>query len=703
MRIFVVSTLVVLLGWLAAPSVGLTQTHSHDGITPCALNHAQEQLFLRRPETRELARLADERLERETQQGEVAGNRDELLIIPIVFHVIHNYGPENISTAQVLDAVDVLNTNLRALNANIDEVIPEFEGIIADCEIEFRLAQRDPNGNCHPGINRIVSDLTYVGDSEMKSLIQWPRNMYLNVWVCENAAGAAGYALYPGSVDNWQNADMDGIVLQHSYCGSIGTSNPYRSRTLTHEVGHWLNLRHVWGNSNNPGLPENCEEDDNVSDTPNTLGWTNCNLDGYTCGSLDNVQNYMDYSYCGRMFSEGQKTRMRAAALSNTAQRNQLSTTSNLNATGVLEQAILCSAEFSQDRDIICVGDSIRFTDASYHGVSEWTWNFGDGSVVSGTTYEEAGELYHIFESPGLFDVQLTVGNGVDEVSTTLTEAVYVMAPSAMALPLQQGFEDAEYPAEDWFVEDPLGDGSWFVTSSASHSGDNSLKINNWSNDMEFNDDFLRTSTMDMSEMNEIHISYKWAYAHKGWSEDDETDDRLRISVTGDCGADWDLRRMHRGFTDLPSAPPTQYQFAPSGPEEWNGYTIVLDNEQYLTDLFRVQFEFESRLGNNIFLDDINIVGYGADDVVEYNWSRDWNLYPNPTQGQSEVAFTLPNAGSVRCVISDASGRMLSEELTQGHEGMNQMTLRSPEAAGVYLVSLETEEGLRKNWHWVVQ
>jgi hypothetical protein len=128
-----------------------------------------------------------------------------------------------------------------------------------------------------------------------------------------------------------------------------------------------------------------------------------------------------------------------------------------------------------------------------------------------------------------------------------------------------------------------------------------------------------------------------------------------------------------------------------------------LDNEQYLTDLFRVQFEFESRLGNNIFLDDINIVGYGADDIIEFNWSRDWNLYPNPTQGQSEVAFTLPKAGPVRCVISDASGRALSEDLTQGQEGLNQMTLKSPQAAGLYLVSLETEGGLRKIWHWVVQ
>ena len=139
------------------------QTHNHDGASPCGLHQAQEQLFALRPETRRLALDAERALERETQLTHTSGQRDELLVIPIVFHVIHFNGPENISTAQVVDAVDVLNTNLRALNTNIVEVIPEFEDVVADVEIEFRLAQRDPSGNCHPGINRIVSDLTYVG------------------------------------------------------------------------------------------------------------------------------------------------------------------------------------------------------------------------------------------------------------------------------------------------------------------------------------------------------------------------------------------------------------------------------------------------------------------------------------------------------------------------------------------------------------
>ena len=695
---------VTLLSTFALVTPSLGQVHTHDGLTPCGLNHAEDVLFLSRPETRRAAIEATRALEIETQQGVTASQRDDVLIIPIVFHIIHFNGPENISTAQVHDAVDVLNTNFRALNANIDDVIPEFEDLVADIEIEFRLAQRDPNGNCHPGINRIVSELTYVGDSEMKELIQWPRNKYLNVWVCEYAAGAAGYALYPGSVDGW-NADQDGIVLQHSYCGSIGTSNLFRSRTLTHEVGHWLNLRHPWGNSNNPGLAENCEEDDNVSDTPNTVGWTSCILDGTTCGSLDNVQNYMDYSYCGRMFTLGQKDRMRTAALSSVAQRNQLSTASNLQATGVSGGDILCEATFDLDRRLICVGDSVKFTDQSYHSPSTWSWNFGDGTITSGVQGDGVQELYHTYSEAGLYDVTLVVGNGTDEVSSTVNGAVYVMDEGEMDLPLSQGFEGGEFPSGQWFIEDPLNDGTWEVTDDAAATGNRSLFIENWGNNVEFNDDFLRTATMDMSGMTEIHVNYKWAYVHKGTTEASETDDRLRVSVTGDCGNDWDLRRMHRGFTDLPTANPTPFPWAPSGIEDWKEYTIVLDNEEYLTEFFRVQFEFESRLGNNIYLDDINVQGFGNTAVSEAmnGLTNSWNLAPNPAVTSSVIAFQIRKAGMASLMLQDASGRVLSSTSREFARGSHDWEVVAPTIPGVYLLRLATEEGAQRTWRWVIQ
>ena len=687
---------------LASTSMS-AQSHNPSHVEPCGHYKAEELLFLRHPETRLAAMEAERQLERETEFQIHSGQRDEVLIIPIVFHIIHNNGPENISAEQVHDAVDVLNTNLRALNENVDQVIPEFEDLVADIEIEFRLAQRDPNGNCHPGINRIVSELTYVGDSEMKSLIQWPRNRYLNVWVCEEANGAAGYALYPGSVNNFNSA-MDGIVLQHTYCGSIGTANVYRSRTLTHEVGHWLNLRHPWGNSNEPGLSENCGDDDLVEDTPNTVGWTNCNnLYGETCGSLDNVQNFMDYSYCGRMFTLGQKARMRSAALSTVAQRNQLSTPANLAFTGVSGEGVLCEAIFTQDRKVICAGDSIRFVDASYHNPTTWVWDFGDGVVLEGNVGDDVQSVFHTYSQPGIYDVTLTVGNGVDEVSQTYVDAAVVLSSGEIDFPISQGFEVGEYPDPNWFVEDVLDDGTWELTWEAGASGSRSLFIDNWGNNVELNKDVLRSATMDMSGMDEIHVSYKWAYVHKGTNEDDATDDRLRVSVTGDCGYDWDLRRLHRGFLDLPSDDPYPFPWTPGGPEDWNSFVLVLDQEEYQTAFFRLQFEFESRLGNNIYLDDINVQGFGEVDVAEaVEATEGWLLFPNPSSSTSTMVFQTQEGGPVTLSVQDASGREVFHGVKRLPAGAQQWVLDAPSSRGVYLVRLETESGLSKTWQWAV-
>jgi len=195
--------------------------------------------------------------------------------LPVVFHIIHQYGSENISDEQVFDAMRVLNEDFNKENPDWDNVVSQFLPLVADVDIEFKLAKKDPQGNCTKGITRTVSALTNVGDQSMKNLIQWPRNKYLNVWVCAYADGAAGYTLTPGGAALY--AAADGIVMQHTYVGAIGTGSVSRSRALTHEVGHWINLEHTWGGSNTPGLTSNCSTDDGVSDTPNTIGWTTQN------------------------------------------------------------------------------------------------------------------------------------------------------------------------------------------------------------------------------------------------------------------------------------------------------------------------------------------------------------------------------------------------------------------------------------------
>lgn len=212
-------------------------------------------------------------------------------IVPVVFHILHEYGSENISDAQVYDAIRVINEDFAKANADTSLVIPDLQHLIGKSKIEFRLAQKDPFGNCTNGIDRIYTHKTNNAD-DMSKLNPWNRSNYLNIWVVKSMgnSGAAGYAYKPAAVDNLMSAGIDGIVVLHNYVGSIGTSNTFRSRTLSHEIGHYLNLDHPWGATNDPGV--SCG-DDGVHDTPVTKGSNTCNnLYKAECTNVDILQMY---------------------------------------------------------------------------------------------------------------------------------------------------------------------------------------------------------------------------------------------------------------------------------------------------------------------------------------------------------------------------------------------------------------------------
>jgi PKD repeat protein len=635
----VMKRLVLLFSLLAGANLA-AMAQSPDNMRYCghtAQQHAlMQKNYLRQAEVDDAAR----QLELETATyHENRGGGQTIYIIPVVFHIIHNNGPENISDDQIYDAMFILNRDFRKQNADTTVIVNEFEDIAADIGIEFRLASLDPDGNCHSGINRVQSELTTEGGEQMKSLSIWPRDMYMNIWVCADAGdGTAGYTFLPSNVSGPWGADIDGIVLRHDYTGSIGTSNVGRSRTLTHETGHWLNLMHTWGPTNSPGDAQNCDWDDNVDDTPNTIGYTICDLDGASCGSeIDNVQNYMEYSYCSRMFTEGQRTRMRAALLSNVAERNSLITASNLLATGVTNPA-LCEAKFSIDRNVGCVGETFNFHDRSYHGVNNWTWDFGDGTIISGTDPEEMEDPAHVYSSAGTYTVTMTVSNGPTTLTETWTDLVTVFEYGQNTPPVEEGFEGA-WPNNNWAWFNTNQDLTWEITPSASYSGDKSLKLRNYSNTSSENIDELLSATFDMSAMDTVFLAYRWSYANKNT----ETEDRLRISVSGDCGQTWSVRRTMTGFTNLPTGNATNSQFTPTLETQWGGETLILKNEEWMTDGFRVKFEFTGRGGNNLFLDDINI---SASDTTgnfvginELTTSFVFGVYPNPTAGDATLRY----------------------------------------------------------------
>lgn len=196
--------------------------------------------------------------------------------IPVVFHVLHQNGPENISDAQIMDAMAILNRDMRKLNADTINVIPRFKDLVSDIRIEFVLARLDPQGNCTNGIDRIYTSKTNYGDDSAK-VNPWPRDKYLNIWTAKALQqGWAGYAYYPSAATGSLSVH-DGLMVLANYVGSIGTSNVNQSRCITHEVGHWLDLGHPWNTTINISINVGLAcGDDLIDDTPTTKGHTNC-------------------------------------------------------------------------------------------------------------------------------------------------------------------------------------------------------------------------------------------------------------------------------------------------------------------------------------------------------------------------------------------------------------------------------------------
>lgn len=245
------------------------------------------------------------------------GAERAVITIPVVVHVVYNTATENVSDAQILSQIAVLNEDFRKLNTDASSVPSAFASLAADSEIEFCMATVDPNGNPTSGITRTSTTTTSFGtNDEVKSTTTgganaWPSDQYLNLWVCDITGGILGYAQFPGGA-----ASTDGVVIDYLYFGTIGTATaPFnKGRTATHEVGHWLNLRHIWGDDGT-----GCTGSDFVADTPNAGG------ENYGCPTFPSIScsngpngdmfmNYMDYTddACMYMFTLGQKTRMQA-------------------------------------------------------------------------------------------------------------------------------------------------------------------------------------------------------------------------------------------------------------------------------------------------------------------------------------------------------------------------------------------------------
>ena len=653
-----------------------------------------------------LRQFTESQLELKKIEDQLANGEPMRVIynIPLVFHVIHNGGVENISSDQIRDAVAILNRDFRLQNADANTVQSTFSGMPADIEIEFQLATKAPNGQCFSGITRTQSPLTNSGangQNQVSAIIAgndvyngtWPGNKYLNIFVVNDADGAAGYTTNPS---NWSGSSMtNGIWVLHDYVGSIGTSDTYSSRTLTHEVGHWLNLDHLWGNNNNPGNASSCSQDDAVDDTPRCIGVTSCNLNSNTCSNdaidgywtsdvIDNVENYMEYSYCNKMFTTGQKNRMRSALMSSVGGRNNIWTSSNLTATGLNTTPSLCAVAIRVERDIVCGGDDVQFFDESYNNITSWNWTFPNGTPSSSSVQNPMVS----YSGSGLFDVTLEVTDALgNTMSQTFPNFISVIGNPGYPPPIYEGFENiSSLPSNDWTISNSEGPGFDVVTTGFA-SGAQSVKLDN-SQGQNGSIDELISNTIDLSNSGAASISFKYAFAKRNSGNTDY----LQIFASKDCGESWFMRK-NISSSIISTMANTNSNFTPTG-SDWK--TIVIGPgsfSNYLVSDFRFKFKFVNGGGNDLYIDDINLSG-----SVSINQSEkvfNFSVYPNPVLDNLIISFSsLTNLTDPFLEIMDGAGRIInSTYLNNLSKGENNLEISSSNLeSGWYIIKIISNE-----------
>lgn len=642
-----------------------------------AFNCLSHETYLEEIKNNPEFKMNQDMLERETEiliKNRAANKTTSATyIIPIVFHVIHTGGSGNISSAQIVDQVAILNREFKRQQADTALTPWAFKALAASFDVEFRLATKDPNGDCTNGIDRVYNSLSTCSNTwdEVKSLSYWPSNRYLNIWLVEsmhypgnNSCVGGGYSAFPGGP-----ANKDGVVIRGDLIGSIGTAatnsswGNFKGRYLVHELGHWFNLIHIWGDNN-------CGNDF-VNDTPPAvIDNSGCpsfpHNPNNACGSNANGEmytNYMDYTNgsCLNMFSAGQVVRMTAAINSSASGKNNLWTVNNLNFTGTNDPYIYpaaCAAEpdvLPYGALTVCQGDSARFTDYSYGGLStSRLWNFS-GQPASSLTDSIVKVKYN---NTGVYSIALTKNYQTLSATTTFTNKVYVIPNTVIqnyVMPFTDSLESPLKFANEWTIINKNNDlRTWQQLNSTAYSGNGCVGIMNF-----------KASAPSVDEM--ISPPYNFSSAitatlnfqiHSAMTATNNTD-RLQVFMSADCGSQWYLLQQKSG-TLLRSVPGLlmSSHTPPAGSSEWRSESIDLPAIWDARPV-RFKFTFTSGGGNNIFIDDINLAGEYQTTAIKKQISvTEISVFPNPAGQLINIEYITTKAEQVKIDIFDVLGKL---------------------------------------------
>lgn len=641
--------------------------HIHD--EQCAVNH------LEKLQEEQLGIYGSKEYFESWMQGKVKDLRskpaaqfrtqEEVKVIPVVVHVIHTGTAvgvgANISLSQIESQIRSLNEDFRRTNPDINQTPLEFQSVAADTQIEFVLAKQDPRGLPTDGINRVLGPKNTYDPNDaglLGQLALWPPEEYLNIWVVPLVPPFIGYASFPLSNLPGLNfpatsRETDGVTVDYRYFGQGGSAvTGSRGRTLTHEVGHFLGLRHIWGDGD-------CSADDFVVDTPNQDGPnTICrSTPRVTCGSRDMVENYMDYTtdICMNLFTIGQTERMqvvlansprRASLVNNRATREPILQANDLGIERLINpQDFICDAVIVPEVQVFNAGNNrinsaaleIRNNGALLQRLSvTLDLGTGDSQIIAFNpiTLNSSNNNFEV----NIVEVNQTSDGNPNNDSATSNPILQ----AAITLPYTFRMDSF---GNEWVIDNPDNSLTWEkVTLNLSGTPQEVIRMQHYEYDANGQLDFLISPQINLSAFPNAQLSFKMAYAPyniQGFG------DFLFVAISTDCGNTFEIvdapYKKDRVF--LQTSEPTLNEFIPSREEQFRREIVNLS--QYAeSGSIRLAFITRNGFGNNIYLKDIEIF---PQETFRYDLKMTELIKPTPISNGShdQESILLINTGNL--------------------------------------------------------
>ncbi len=628
----------------------------------------------------------------------------DTLLIPVVFHIVLS-DPTVVSDANIQAQMDTLNKDYAGLNGDSSKIPGWFKPLFGHSTIRFALAKRTPANKPTTGIIRKVSTgESFTTDDRVKSSSTggddpWNTSEYLNIWLCPLSGGLLGYSQIPGM------SILPGVVVEYRSLPGVTEEYPYNiyneGKTLTHEVGHFFNLYHIWGDDDGA-----CTGTDYVDDTPNqgnsTSGtYTGVHFDNCSVDSPGIMyQNYMDYTDDDgmEMFTLDQVTRMEAAAMTFRA-----SLLTSLGAKSLATQDYDASVStINQPGNRLC-GSSVMpvvtitnyglkpltslMITASVDGgqamVANWTGNVATldsfqlklGPLTAALT-EGAHQLVIYTSKPdGQTDEALA--------NDTLTQQIIYTTP--VSAPFAEGFEEAEFPATGWDILNPDGDITWTRTTLAASSGTHSARILNYSNINVDTKDYLRLPQVTIGHVDSAWMTFKVAYGMGTVSAAQFGYDTLEVMASTDCGATYTSLYKKWGTYLSTTTASVSGSYVPEAPD-WRKDSV--DLSRYIGQgPVMLAFVSTNEHINNLYLDDVNIY---TDTVSASVRDKGIVITPNPTTGPLTISFYSAVTDLKGIGVYDIAGKQVAKVAGSTTPNTRYTIDLSSLAPGIYVVKVVT-------------